>query len=65
MNIFLDEILDILWIGHNKKRVQFRTNEDKLRLLLRTMSHDSPILEYGKGFRALAFATGYYKLHVQ
>ena len=65
MNSFQYEILDILGTGHNKKRAQFRTNEDKLRLLLRTMSHDSPILEYGKGFRALAFATGYYRLRVQ
>ena len=59
MNSHLDDVLDVLGTSHNNRRAHYRTNENKLRLLLRTMPQELPILEFGNGFRALAFASGW------
>ena len=57
---FVSEIIDILDSRNNDKRAQYRTNERRLRLLLRTHANDAPVLAFGNGFRALAFALGWY-----
>lgn len=56
-NVF-DDILGILDSRNNYKRAQYHTNEEKLRLLLRTNAQYAPVLTSGHGFRALAFASG-------
>ena len=53
-----DGILDVLDSKYNNERAQYRTNERKLRLLLRTHTHGAPITQAGSGFRALAFSSG-------
>ena len=55
---YLDDILDVLDKNKNNERAQYRTNERKLRLLLRTHQQDVPVVQAGSGFRALAFSSG-------
>ena len=55
---FVGDVIGIYDSRSNGKRAQYHSNERKLRLLLRTIAHDTPVLLSGNGFRAFVFSSG-------